>query len=203
MMYRIAIVGVVSALCAGCATLDGRIDYFEMAPRLEYTGFSFDRPPGPEWFIVDAEQTYTSVTLRRETRSETHSFYAIVALSGLEDQPGSHEEFLELARPRRQQASYSVEELSREQSPVSIQNQWCLRFDTLAAVRGAPIAPDRELRMTVRGFRCLHPANPRTTLDFYYSERGLPDEIDPELADEGERFLRGVRIDVAPGTPAT
>jgi hypothetical protein len=33
-------------------------------------------------------------------------------------------------------------------------------------------------------------------------ERGLPNEIDPKLAKEGEEFLDGVRIDVAPNTPA-
>jgi hypothetical protein len=56
--------------------------------------------------------------------------------------------------------------------------------------------------MIVRGYRCLHPAWPKTTLDFFYSERGLPDEIDPMLSKEGEEFLDGVRIDIAPNTPA-
>lgn len=67
---------------------------------------------------------------------------------------------------------------------------------------GAPPAPVGELTMIMRGYRCLHPAWAMTTLDFSYSERGLPDEIGPELSEEGERFLEGVRIDVAPGTPA-
>jgi hypothetical protein len=56
--------------------------------------------------------------------------------------------------------------------------------------------------MILRGFRCLHRAWLKVTLDFFYSERGLADEIDPKLWEEGEEFLRGVRIDVAPGTPA-
>ena len=43
----------------------------------------------------------------------------------------------------------------------------------------------------------------KVILTFYYSERGTREEIDPVLSQEGERFLRGVRIDVAPGVPAT
>jgi hypothetical protein len=56
--------------------------------------------------------------------------------------------------------------------------------------------------MILHGYRCLHPAWPERTLDFYYSERGLPSELDPKLSSEGETFLEGVRIDIAPGTPA-
>jgi len=40
------------------------------------------------------------------------------------------------------------------------------------------------------------------TLDFMYTERGLPEEIDPKLTEEGEAFLSSVQIDVGPGTPA-
>jgi len=55
----------------------------------------------------------------------------------------------------------------------------------------------------LRGYRCLHPAFPKTTLDFFYSERGPPEELDPKLYEEGEQILDGVRIDIAPGTPAS
>jgi hypothetical protein len=57
--------------------------------------------------------------------------------------------------------------------------------------------------MTVAGFRCLHPKWPKVALEFFYSERGLPNELDPKLAEEGEEFLKGVSIDVGPGTPAS
>jgi hypothetical protein len=193
----------VAAFAIGCAGFGQRISYFDMAPRLSYQGFSFDRPPAPEWFILRSEESYTDVTLRRETGSPTHTFYASVSLGGLERQPQSHEDFFGLARSRGQQAPYSIHELSRVEKLLTIQNQWCLRRDTVAVVRGAPQAPDRDLHMTVRGYRCLHPAFPKTTLDFFYSERGLPEELDPKLAEEGEAFLRGVRIDVAPDTPAS
>lgn len=195
---------ILLAGAAGCATWFDRINYFNMAPRLEYQGFSFDRPPNPYWYFLQSEQSYTQVVLRRDffTPSKTHTFYALVGLGQIASQPKTHEEFAELARSPYQRAAYEVRTVSYEQRPTTRQGQWCIRFESSYAAIGAPPAPDRELSMILRGYRCLHPTWPRTTLDFYYSERGLADEMDAELHEEGEQFLNGVRIDVAPGTPA-
>lgn len=205
MVARVA-VGLLAVVTTACvpATSFNRIDYFHMTPRLEYQGFSFDRPPGIYWYLLQSEQTHTSATLRREIFSlgETHTFYAMVSLGGIERQPRSPEEFAELARSKGQQAPYDITTRSYEQNLTTRQNQWCIRVDGEYRVAGAPQAPDRELTMIVRGYRCLHPAWPKTTLDFFFSERGLPDELDPKLEQEGEQFLQGVRIDVAPNTPA-
>lgn len=203
MVKRVAFTALM-ALCTACAAWFDKITYFNMAPRLEYQGFSFDRPPNPNWYLLQSEQSHTDVTLRRDfwKPSETHTFYARVALGGLSEQPNSHEEFAELADPGHQKAPYEVHEEARHTELTTKQGQWCIRYESTDVVRGAPVAPDRELVMVVRGFRCLHPAFPRTTLDFFYSERGLREEIDPKLWEESKAFLRGVRIDVAPGTPA-
>ncbi len=200
-MRRVAVIGALASVLS-CAHLGDRISYYEMAPRLAYQGFSFEKPPDSHWYIMRSEEHYTDVTLRRETASATHTFYASVALAALDVQPKSHKEFAKLVHSKGQTAPYAVTEFSHSETPTLLQNQWCVRFDTLAAVRGAPQAPDSELHMTVRGFRCLHPAFPKASIDFFYSERGLPSELDPGLTQEGEQFLRGVRIDVAPDTPA-
>ena len=200
---RLIILSLVALVSTSCAALIGeRITHFEMASRLEYQGFSFDRPPHSKWYMLRSEQTHTDVTLRRETSSDTHSFYAIVALAKLDREPNSHEDFVDLAGSKGQKAPYPTRNEQVQNSPVLIQNQWCVRVDSTSVQVGAPVAPNQELRLVVRGFRCLHPAWPQTTLDFFYSERGVEDEFDPSLSDEGETFLKGVRIDVAPGTPA-
>jgi hypothetical protein len=193
---------LLPTLLVACAPF-GRIGYTEMSPRLDYQGFSFERPPNAHWFLLQREESYTSVTLRRELASSTHSFYANVSLGGIERQPATHEEFAELARSKGQRAPYPVQTERYEQELTTRQNQWCIRLESTNVVLGAPPAPDQELTMIVRGYRCLHPAWPKVTLDFFYSERGLATEIDPELAEEGETFLEGVRIDVAPSTPAS
>jgi hypothetical protein len=192
-------------LCCACASLSDRVDYFAMAPRLEYQGFSFDRPPGPRWWFLQSEQTHTSAFLHRDTNEggRTHSFYASVSLGSLPRQPATAEEFAQLVDPPVQKADYDIVETSRHVESVARQGQWCIRFETTNQVHGAPVAPDQELVLILRGFRCLHPAFPQTELTMFYSERGTSAELDPALSEEGEAFLRGVRIDFAPGTPAS
>jgi len=202
MFLPILLTGLV--LLGGCAELLDRVPHSSMAPRLSYQGFSFDRPSSRDWYMLRSEENYTDVTLRRDfwKPSDTHSFYARVSIGSIERQPTSHEEFAELARSDRQSADYEVKLVSYDQLSTTRQNQWCIRLDASYLVVGAPISPDRNLAMIIRGYRCLHPTWPKATLDFFFSERGLPDEIDPDLAREGEKFLDGVRIDVAPDRPA-
>jgi len=113
MMFRALIVLVLLAT-AGCATLFDKVSYFDIAPRLEYRGFSFNRPPNLNWYLLKSEQDYTYVTLRRDfwSPSHTHTFYATVALGGIEKQPESHEEFAELARSHGQVAPYEIQRVS-------------------------------------------------------------------------------------------
>jgi hypothetical protein len=193
------------ALLSGCAALFDKVRQPEMAPRLSFQGFSFERPSSWDWYLLRSEAHHTDVTLRRElgSSSETHTFYASVSLGQLEREPATHEAFAELARSTGQKAPYEIRTVTDELQLTTRQNQWCIRFDSSHVAVGAPAAPDRELTMILRGYRCLHPAWPRTTLDFFYSERGLPDEMDPKLSAEGEEFLNGVRIDTAPNTPAS
>lgn|GEM_PF-1650143 len=194
----------IAGIATSCASWFDEIGYFDMAPRLAYQGFSFDRPPNPFWYLRQSEETHTSVTLRRHlpVPSATHTFYARVALASLPSEPTSHAEFAEMAAPGAQEAPYEVRETSRRTELATRQGQWCIRYETEHRVRGAPAAPDRELVLLVRGERCLHPGFPRAVLDLHYSERGLPEELDSRLHEEGEAFLRGVRMDVAPGGPA-
>jgi hypothetical protein len=196
---------LLALLALGCVPMTAfdKLPQRSMSPRLAYRGFSFDRPTSPSWYLLQSEQEFTHVTLRRDgLAGEAHSFYALVSLGAIDRQPASHEEFAELARVD-QEAPYTVRTVAYEQKLVTRQNQWCMRFDSTHAVLGAPPAPDRELTMVMHGYRCLHPTWEKVTLDFFYSERGVANDLDPALAAEGETFLEGVRIDVAPDTPAS
>lgn len=188
----------------GCVFLRDEVRYEQMAPRLSYQGFSFERPPNLTWYFRRSEEHYTHVTLRRDLwfSGPTHTFYALVSLGGVEREPTSHEDFAELARLQAQRAPYETRTDSYQQSLVTKQGQWCIRFEASYTVIGAPVSPNDALTMIMRGYRCRHPTWPHTTLDFAYSERGLPEEIDPDLWKEGEHFLDGVRIDAGPNTPA-
>ncbi len=207
-MGRRVLSGLLALALAGCAAVASELDKiprFQMAPRLTYDGFSFARPRHMDWYMRKSEQDHTDVTLRRElfSSSDTHSFYVRVSHGGIERQPSSHEEFADLARSTGQQADYEIERLSYQQTLATRQECWCIRLESVDAVRGSPVAPDRELRMLMRGFRCLHPDLPMTTVDFFFSERGGADELDPKLQAAGEEFLEGVRIERRPSAPAS
>ncbi len=188
---------------SGCASVLPRTSYDEMPERFVYEDFAFDRPPNDRWFAYDFEATPEDcenpslmrcrVIFRRRLESSTHSFYALVALTALPSHPASHEEFAKLARADRGPGWDPSMNLSYHQEPTTIQNQWCIRIEHLNARerRG------RRLHWTVRGFSCLHPSREGVRIEFIYSERGLLEELDPALEEEGEQFLNGVRI--APG----
>ncbi len=203
MDIRTIIIALVLSVL-GCTSLLGRVPQSQMAPRLSYQGFSFDRPGNKNWYMLRSEESHTDVFLRRDflNPSKTHTFYANISLGGIERQPKTHEEFGELVRSTGQKAPYEVKTASYDQRLVTKQNQWCVRFESSHVVIGSPQAPDCELTMILRGYRCLHPNWPKVTLDFFYSERGLPNEIDQKFTQEGEEFLNGVRIDIALNTPA-
>jgi hypothetical protein len=190
------------AACAAPVPLD-RVEHRDMGPRLSYRGFSFARPPNPHWYLLQSEQSVTEAVLWREVRpvSRTHDLRARIAIGSLARAPGSHEEFATLARRETQQAPWDVRTLAYEQEPVVRQGRWCIRFAGSWSVIGAPEAPLRQLVMRQRGYRCLHPSGPAATLDFFVSERGRPEELDPALLAEGERWLEDVHMDRAPGVP--
>ncbi len=205
-MRQIAVASVSIAVALfGCLLgSPSEICYDAMAARLSYQGFSFKRPPNRNWFIRRSEENFTDVTLRRELSDPgtAHSFYASVSLGDISKDPESHEEFAELARLTAQEASHEARRVSYTQSLATRQNQWCIRLESVDVEGGVPGAADEDLTVLVRGYRCLHPTWPKVTLDCFYSERGLSRELDQNLSDEGEAFLEGVQIDVAPGTPA-
>jgi hypothetical protein len=109
---------LLCVLLASCASLFDRVSYLDMKPRLQYQGFSFARPPNPYWYLLQSEQDYTSVVLRRDLSptSRTHTFYARVQLLALEREPQSHEDFAELARSKGQRAPYEITTISYGQS---------------------------------------------------------------------------------------
>jgi hypothetical protein len=185
----------------GCAL--GVVPQSQMSPRLAYQGFSFERPPSASWFIRRSEETPTRVLVRRHVGDEPlHSFYALVALGGIERQPKSHEELAELARPGPDNTGYRIERKSQTQTLTTRQGQWCIRFEWHDVRTESPIVPDVELTTIGRGYRCQNPTFPSAVVHFSWSERGLASQLDPAAQAEGDQFLEGVRIDVAPDTPA-
>jgi hypothetical protein len=208
MVIRAAISALLVLNLVACIPVPAKwfdkIQRANMAPRLHYQGFSFVRPPNHLWYFLQSEQSLSAVILRRDfwAPSETHSFLVQVHVGGIDQEPTSHQHFAELARFPEQDAPYSIRSVSYEQSLTTRQSQWCVRFESKNVAVGPPVAPNSELSLLFHGYRCLHLAWPKSTLDFFHSERGREEELQRKLHEEGEMFLDGVRIDVEYDTPA-
>lgn len=191
---------LVLGLAAGC--LSNVVPTHRMLPTLQQQGFSAERPPNGEWYLRRSEQKPTVLLYRRKAIGETHSFYFAVRLERLEREPESSEDFAELVRKRATTTTRN-EVLHYEAEPTTRQGQVCLRYVIRAIDRGSPHHPGKELAMNLYGVACRHPLWPDAVLDAFYSERALPEQLDPSLHAEGEQLLRGVTIEVAPGEPAS
>jgi hypothetical protein len=193
---------VVCVVTTNCATKQSAST---LAPRLQHQGFSSPRPPNNSWFMKKSEQNPTTLLFRREVPGKTHTFFYAIQLSQLEREPSSNEDFTELVH----QLMVAVDDPGRHEvlsyvsRPSPRQGQFCVRYTLRVIDRKSPVFPGRELRMNLEGLACRHPLWPNVLLDAFYSERGMPEELEPALGIEGEQLLKGLIIEVKPGVPAT
>lgn len=167
-----------------------------MAPRLHYVGFSIARPAGASWFLRTSEQKRDHALLRRDVGALFHSFFFEVQMVQLERPPTSHEDFAAAARMDGHLDPRRFEMVAYRQEPVTLQGQWCIRYESTATDRASPIAPGQVLVVVDRGFVCKHPSWPGAVVTMHYSEQALPDGLAPVLYAEGEELLRGTRIEI-------
>lgn len=196
----------VTAVLAGLSVLLGcgltTIRPREMAPRLQYTGFSFARPPSESWFIRKAEERPAHVIVRHEhLEGEYHSGFVSFAVYEI-NFPLRANELGDFMRREDMRAETVIDYRSYVQKPISLQNQACV--ETRADADVTSQVTDAPLRMLNHVITCIHPAFPRALVEAMVPERGPPDQVglDPRFAAEGEEMLRGFEIDVGPNQPA-
>lgn len=166
-----------------------------MPPRLEHVGFSIARPAGPSWFLRTSEQKRDHALLRRDVGARPHSFFFEVQMVQLERPPTSHEDFATAARMDGHLNPPRFELVAYRQESVTVQGQWCIRYESTAKDRASPLAPGQVLVVVDRGFVCKHPSWPGAVVTMHYSQQALPDGLEPVLFAEGEELLRGTRIE--------
>ena len=187
---------------SGCAGSSG-IPTSAMEARLHYQGFSVERPPNSHWYLYANEQASDRAMFRREDLdSKTHSFFFMVELAQLQTEPKTFEEFQVLAGQNQTSDTARFETKSYNQKPMTVQGQWCVRYESTTIDHAPPPFPGTELVLLIRGVRCKHPTRPAAMVDAWYSERGVASELDPALSTEAEGMILGVRIETAPGVPA-
>jgi hypothetical protein len=83
------------------------------------------------------------------------------------------------------------------------QGQWCIYFRETILDRNAPSASGRALIGRARGFVCLHPSFDKTVVFADCTERGVKEELNDSLLEDGEEVLRTIQLESAPGIPVT
>lgn len=189
---------VLALGCAGAPTAPASefVEGAQMAPRLQYVGFSIERPAGASWFLRPSEQKRDRALLRRDVGDLPHSFFFEVQMVQLERAAVSHEEFAQLARMDGHLTPPRFELVTYRQERVTVQGQWCIRYDSTVRDLASPRSPGQVLVVVERGFVCKHPSWPGAVVTMHYSEQALPDGLLPVLYAEGEELLRGTRIEI-------
>lgn len=166
-------------------------------PRHRYHGFSVAPPIGDGWTVRVSEQTHDEAVFRRHLPTTTHTFLATVML-GQMDKSLPIEEAL---APHAVKNADRSEMLENSHQLDSSRKTTCVRYSIRIRDSKAPNSPAAELYLIERGIACAHPTIPGAFVRASLSERGLEDELNPQLWTGLEDFLRGVRIESAPGVP--
>lgn len=196
------IVVVMLAGCGGMAVAPGYIGpaYIptsRVSERLQQRGFSVRPPRGGTWMVEVNEQTPLEAVFRQELPSKTHTFLAMVVLVRLEpDVP-----FEQAAAPQGFFESARYEVLEYKVEPGTSRNTDCIRYTLRLLVKTSPSAPNTPLQMLERGTVCAHPTMQDMAVRASFSERGMPEEMNPTLWSDFDDFIEGIHIESAAEPP--
>jgi hypothetical protein len=199
----LAAVGLV-----GCAVAPGYVgpnevsaSPFLMSPRLQYRGFSIERPTHSAWFVRVSEQTHTHAIIRCRLSDRTHSAFVSADLRSLPRAATSEADFAELCRQDQNPDTNRFTIVSYEQRPSRIQGQWAIEYEVTTRDSGAPSSPGKTLTILESGYVVRHPTFPDSVIRVRFSERAEADALDPVVEAEGKKIMTGVRLESEPGKP--
>jgi hypothetical protein len=192
----------------GCAVAPGYVGPNEvsaspllMSARLQYRGFSMERPKSSAWFVKVSEQANTHAIIRCKLSGRTHSAFVSADLRSLPRAATSEMDFAELCRQDQNPDTNRFTIVSYEQHQSSIQGQWAIEYEIRTLYSGAPGSSGKTLTVIERGYVVRHPTFPHSVIQVRFSERGEADALDPAVEAEGKKIMRGVRVESEPGTP--
>jgi hypothetical protein len=197
----IAATGVLGGCAAATAPgyIGPDVQHTEVTKRQQqYRGFSVHPPTSSGWTVRVSEQSPARATYRLTLPSKTHTFVANASLIQIDTKLPIEEALVPsgMANVGRTQV------LENSHQVDTTRKTTCIRYSIHYRDTGAPNSSDAVLEMIDRGFVCAHPTMPGLAVRASFSERGLPQELDPSLWAGFEEFLSGIQIESAPGVPA-
>lgn len=197
---RVSIIARLGLLVvAGCATHMQEIRPRQMRERLQYAGFSVERPSCEHWFLRTADQSPGEAVFHRDPISDTHTI--VVAVRGWEI-PGNvtnakqFQEWVKSVLP----SSELLDVQSADFTPDAAEDGWKIQYEIRSSTK--PGYPRGPLAFRISGYVCRHPAFPGLCVDVHRSERCRPGEQSQVLWDESAFIFKAVRLESAPGRGA-
>lgn len=169
-----------------------------MEPRLQFTGFSIARPPDKGWLAILEEQTPTKAILRKYLKNEsnTHTFFVMVELVKLQQNPKTLDDFVRLEKETHVfEDTERFKLLDFSPKPGIRQGQWCVYGKENTVDLYPDIEPSIPLSVRVRGFTCIHPSQEKLVVKAQCSERGLEGERDSVMFAEGMVILESIQLE--------
>ena len=156
-------------------------------------GYEILPPPGTNWFEMKRDRH--NLYFGKRIISPTHAMIAMALSLPLEESFKTPESFrLHIAR----QLSEKSTDRRNVTTAIAVQaapldGAYCVRYQTRGEDWRAPNAKGDILIAETVGLSCLH-GNGKLLIDASYTERGRSDEIGGLLQDEGEAFIRGLKL---------
>jgi hypothetical protein len=192
-MKKIAALFIFAVLATGCM----RVSTAQMAPQLQYCGFTVKRPADNRWYMNRSENEPLRACFRMDG-SRTHSIYTMIDVSCMQSSSKTIDEFEQNWRAEKTQTSGRMKLLEYTSSQSLKQGQWCINY-SLKSLDLNPINSATPLVMTMKGFVVLHPNVTNAVVDAYVSQRGEESELSPEIDNSGKSIVDGVRLESAQG----
>ncbi|HJV64325.1 MAG TPA: hypothetical protein VJ550_01185 [Geomonas sp.] len=191
-------------LVTGCATSMTPIK--DPTVPIQSYGFSFLPPQEPGWYRLDdrhMRNTDCVMLGKKDSNSKTHTLAILVcrhqgfdpAVAGFPDYATKPEAFAEYVKRNVKHSNPPtgrMKILELEVIPAA-QPGYCAKTRAKFEDHGSAVAPD-VLLQDDWSYTCLHPSSSKVIIQFGISERGLPGEHDPDLAEVRDRFLKDFKF---------
>jgi thioredoxin 1 len=190
-LFFIALVFLVSGM-TGCASHLQEIKNPNIPFEKQY--FSIHSPQDGDWMIVGNETPYGAYFGKRQ--GETHSFTAYANESERAPTFASPEEFQIYYKTQLSHNQYPERYrlIKFESSRDNRFGEYCIKFSRIAEDKGAPNSPrGTSLLLKTTGYMILLPQQ-AATIEIFYSERGLKEEMLPDFDAKAEEFFKTFRI---------
>ena len=156
-------------------------------------GYEILPPPGDNWFEMTRDRH--NLYFGKRIISPTHSLIAMALSVALEESFKTPESFrLHVARQLSEKSNDRRNTIiAMAVQAARLDGAFCVRYQTRGVDRRAPNAKGDILIAETVGLSCLH-GDGKHLFDASYTERGRTDEIGGLLQDEGEAFIRGLKL---------